>query len=300
MTPFSSPDAITSALTRANYIPSPEISTVLYLAETLRKPILVEGPAGVGKTDLARAAAEASGRGLIRLQCYEGLDEAKALYEWEYAKQLLYTQILRDKVGELVAGTRTLTEAVERVASAESAFFSRRFLVPRPLLAALLADSPTALLIDEVDKADPEFEAFLLEILSEWQVSVPELGTIAAKTPPLTVLTSNGSRELSDALKRRCLYLWLDPPTEAREREILVARVPALPTAIAEGVVAAVRRLRALDLRKGPAVAEAIDWARALLALGATKLDRATFAATAGALLKHEEDLRRAAASFDP
>lgn len=294
MPAFASPDETASALSGAGYIASPEIATTVFLALALERPILVEGPAGVGKTELARAAAEILARPLVRLQCYEGLDEAKSLYEWEYAKQLLYTQILRDKLGELVAGAATLAEAVDRVADQESAFFSKRFLLPRPLLAAILADTPQVLLVDELDKADPEFEAFLLEILSDWQVTVPELGTMKAKHRPLAIVTSNAARELSDALKRRCLYLWIDYPTEAREREILAKRVPGLPDVLAGAVVDVVRRLRGLDLKKAPAIAETLDWARALLALGAKSLDPELAARTAGILLKHEEDLRRA------
>jgi len=290
---LDSPDALAAALQQAGYIPSPEIATTLFLALSLERPILVEGPAGVGKTELARAAATATGRALTRLQCYEGLDEAKALYEWEYAKQLLYTQILRDKLGELLAGTQSLGDAVEKIAGQESAFFSRRFLLPRPLLQSILSDEPQVLLIDEIDKADPEFEAFLLEVLSEWQVTVPELGTLVAKRKPLAVVTSNAARELSDAFKRRCLFLWIDYPTEAREREILRSRVPALPQALADGVIATVRALRALELKKAPAIAETLDWARALRALGIKELDTAAVRQTLNLVLKHEEDLRK-------
>ena len=295
MSALASPDDAAARLATAGYIPNPQIATTLFLAASLERPILVEGPAGVGKTDLARAAAVALNRPLIRLQCYEGLDEAKALYEWEYAKQLLYTQILKDKIGDLLRDAPTLEAAVERVASQESAFFSRRFLLPRPLLASILADEPQVLLIDEIDKADPEFEAFLLEILSDWQVTVPELGTLKAKHRPVTILTSNAARELSDALKRRCLYLWLDYPDEAREREILQTRVPQLSGELSAAIVDVTRKLRGLDLKKAPAIAETIDWARALLTLGARTLDRETVERTAGILLKYEEDLRRAA-----
>jgi len=293
----ASPEETSAALAAAGYVPSPSIATTLFLALKLSRPVLVEGPAGVGKTDLARAAAEATGRSLIRLQCYEGLDEAKALYEWEYAKQLLYTQILKETLAERIAGARSISEAVERIGAEESAFYSRRFLLPRPLLAAILAETPQVLLVDEVDKADPEFEAFLLEILSDWQVTVPELGTLQAKAKPLAIVTSNASRELSDAFKRRCLWLWIDFPEEAREREILRARVPSLPDALAGAIVELTRKLRALDLKKAPAIAETLDWARALLALGAKSLDPALVSRTAGILLKHEEDLKRAVAA---
>jgi MoxR-like ATPase len=291
----ASPEDLSGRLSSTGYIPSPEIATTTFLGLSLERPVLVEGPAGVGKTELARSAAKALGRDLIRLQCYEGLDEAKALYEWEYAKQLLYTQILKDKLGELLAGATTMKDAVDRVAGEESAFFSSRFLLPRPLLQAIRSEAPVVLLIDEVDKADPEFEAFLLEVLSEWQVTVPELGTLTAKHKPLAIVTSNAARELSDALKRRCLYLWIDHPTEAREREILKARVPAISDTLAASIVATVRKLRELDLKKSPAIAETVDWARALLALGAQRLDKDLAQRTAGILLKYEEDLRRAA-----
>src|SRR5207253_9722262 len=195
----ASPDELSAALSATGYIPSAEISTTTFLGLSLERPILVEGPAGVGKTELARSTAKALGRDLIRLECYEGLDEAKALYEWEYAKQLLYTQILKDKLGELLAGATSMKEAVDRVAGEDSAFFSQRFLLPRPLLQAIGSEKRVVLLIDEVDKADPEFEAFLLEVLSEWQVTVPELGTLTAKHLPLAIVTSNAARELSDA-----------------------------------------------------------------------------------------------------
>ena len=290
----ASPEELSTALSATGYIPSPEISTTTFLALALERPVLVEGPAGVGKTELARSAAKALGRDLIRLQCYEGLDEAKALYEWEYAKQLLYTQILKDKLGELLAGASTITEAVDRVAGQESAFFSARFLLPRPLLQAIRSEKPVVLLIDEVDKADPEFEAFLLEVLSEWQVTVPELGTLSAKHRPLAIVTSNAARELSDALKRRCLYLWIDHPSEERERQILTARVPGISAELSRAIVGLVRKLRELELKKAPAIAETVDWARALLALGAQRLDKELALRTAGILLKYEEDLRRA------
>ena len=300
MNPFASPEDASSRLAASGYIPNPQIATTLFLAAALQRPILVEGPAGVGKTELARATATALGRPLIRLQCYEGLDESKALYEWEYAKQLLYTQILKDKIGELLSETKTLADAVDQIAGQESAFFSRRFLLPRPLLSAILADAPQVLLVDELDKADPEFEAFLLELLSDWQVTVPELGTLSAKHKPVTIVTSNAARELSDALKRRCLYLWLDHPDEARERQILQARVPELSEQLAISIVETTRKLRGLDLKKSPAIAETIDWARALLALGARTLDRETLERTTGILLKYEEDLRRAAKTLFP
>src|SRR5690349_13621571 len=223
---FKSVDEVVSRFADERYICSREVATVVYLAAAMRKPILVEGPAGVGKTELGKVLAAALKLDLIRLQCYEGLDEAKALYEWEYAKQLLYTQVLKDKIGEVLEGAKGLSQAVERIAKEEDVFFSDRFLLPRPLLRALLAPEPIVLLIDEVDKSDSEFEAFLLEILSDFQVSVPELGTLKAKHIPLVVLTSNNSREMSDALKRRCLHLYIDFPAVDREMEIIRLKVP--------------------------------------------------------------------------
>src|SRR4051794_4106290 len=207
---FESADQAAAALSATGYLPSREIATAIFLADQLEKPVLVEGPAGVGKTELARAFATASGRELIRLQCYEGLDETKALYEWEYSKQLLYTQLLKDKIGETIGGARTLGEAADRIAESENVFFSTRFLLPRPILQAVTAEVPVLLLIDEIDKSDPEFEAFLLEVLADYAVTVPELGTFQAKSAPRVVLTSNAARELSDALKRRCLHLFID------------------------------------------------------------------------------------------
>jgi MoxR-like ATPase len=290
---FDDVDSVKEALTRSGYLPSPEIATSVFLADRLEKPILVEGPAGVGKTELARALAQADGRELIRLQCYEGLDESKALYEWEYAKQLLYTQLLRDKIGATLADAPTLAEAVERIAQGDAVFFSRRFLLPRPILRAVLSDTPCLLLIDEIDKADPEFEAFLLEVLADFAVTIPELGTFVAKSPPRVVLTSNNVRELSDALKRRCLHLFIDFPTAQRELAILRARIPGLPDKLGRAAVAAVQRIRTLDLKKAPSIAETIDWTRALLIIGAEALDPKTIGDTLNVLLKFETDIAR-------
>jgi MoxR-like ATPase len=290
---FASVEAASLGLGTAGYLPSREIATAVFLADRLEKPLLVEGPAGVGKTELALAFARASGRELIRLQCYEGLDEAKALYEWEYAKQLLYTQLLKDRIGAAVASAATLGEAADRIAAEGNVFFSRRFLLPRPVLQAILSPAPSLLLVDEVDKADPELEAFLLEILSDWAVTVPELGTLRAVVVPRVVLTSNASRELSDALRRRCLHLQVDYPSQERELAVVRARVPEAGEALARQVVAAAARLRAMDLRKAPSIAEVIDWARALLVLGASALDAAALADTLEVVLKHQADLER-------
>jgi MoxR-like ATPase len=292
--PLASIDDAAQRLAAAGYLPSREIATSLFLADRMEKPLLVEGPAGVGKTELAKAFAAATGRRLVRLQCYEGLDEAKALYEWEYAKQLLYTQLLKDKLGELTGGARTLEEAAERVAATESVFFSRRFLLPRPLLAAITSPDPVVLLVDEVDKADPEFEAFLLEVLSDYAVSIPELGTLRAETVPRVLLTSNAARELSDALKRRCLHLYVDFPAPQRELEIVQARVPGIAEALARKVVAAVGAIRKLELKKPPSISETLDWARALVLLDAASLDARLVDETLRVVLKFESDVGKA------
>jgi MoxR-like ATPase len=231
---------------------------------------------------------------LIRLQCYEGLDEAKSLYEWEYAKQLLYTQILKDKIGEVLQGTQTLQEAVECIANQDGVFFSDRFLLPRPLLKALLADQPSVLLIDEVDKSDAEFEAFLLEVLSDFQITVPEIGTLKAKHIPLVVLTSNNSREMSNALKRRCLHLYLDFPDSEREMEIIKLKVPGVGDQLAREVVQLLHRLRKLDLKKTPSISETLDWVKALTLLNIKQLDNELVEQTFSTLMKYEADIRKA------
>ncbi len=296
---FASVEEVQERFRASRYIASRRIATVIYLASRMSRPVLVEGPAGVGKTELAKVLAEATGRPLVRLQCYEGLDEAKALYEWKYAKQLLYTQMLRERIGELIADAPTLPEAVDRIARQEDAFFSRRFLSPRPLLGAILAEEPVVLLVDEIDKAEVEFEAFLLEVLSDWQVSVPELGTIKARHLPLVVLTSNNARELTDGLKRRCLHLFIDFPSAGEELAILRLKVPEISEQLARQVVSAVQKIRALELRKAPSVSESLDWARALVILNADRLDAALVESTLTLVVKHERDLERVKASLD-
>ncbi len=292
--PFDTVPAATQSLEEVGYLPSPEIATSVFLADRMDKPLLVEGPAGVGKTELARALAQASGRELIRLQCYEGLDEAKALYEWEYAKQLLYTQLLKDKIGEALQGAATLAEAADRISKSDAVFFSERFLLPRPILRALLSEKPAVLLVDEIDKADPEFEAFLLEVLADYAVTIPELGTFRAKHIPRVVLTSNNARELSDALKRRCLHLYIDFPGRERELRILRARLPGLSEDLGRKVVAALEKLRGMDLKKAPSISEAIDWAQSLALLNADTLSAELVTQTLRVVLKHEGDVERA------
>src|SRR5215813_13678607 len=291
---FKDTKEVTSALGQQKYIASDEISTVLFLAEKLGKPVLAEGPAGVGKTELGKAWSNATGRKLIRLQCYEGLDESKALYEWEYAKQMLYTQLLRDKLQDLLGNASSLSEAADRLANEEDVFFSDRFLLPRPLLQAITSPEPALLLIDEIDRADAEFEAFLLEVLSDFQVSVPELGTLTARHQPMVILTSNNTRELSEALKRRCLYLSINYPNVEEELKIVQMRVPELNGKIARQAVEIVQNLRTKDLKKHPSVAETIDWAKALVMLNADSLDQQTLENTLTVLLKHESDILRA------
>ncbi len=291
---FKDTKEVTSALNQEQYIASDEISTVLFLAEKLGKPVLAEGPAGVGKTELGKAWAKATGRKLIRLQCYEGLDESKALYEWEYAKQMLYTQLLRDKLQDLLHDTASLTAAADKLALEEDVFFSDRFLLPRPLLQAIRSPEPALLLIDEIDRSDAEFEAFLLEVLSDFQVSVPELGTLTAIHQPMVILTSNNTRELSEALKRRCLYLFIDYPQHEEELRIVRMRVPELSAKLAQQAVDVVQNLRHMDLKKHPSVAETIDWAKALVMLNADNLDQATLENTLTVLLKHESDAQKA------
>jgi len=291
--PFRSPAVVKEGLSNQQYIASDEIATTVFLQQQLGKPLLCEGPAGVGKTELAKAIAAATGRELIRLQCYEGLDETKALYEWEYAKQMLYTQLLRDKLQQTLGDSKSLAEAADRLATEEDVFFSMRFLLQRPLLKAILNDKPTVLLIDEIDRADAEFEAFLLEVLSDFQVSVPELGTLVAKHHPIVLLTSNNTRELSEALKRRCLYLFIGYPSAEQELEVVKLKVPQLNPKLAKQAVDLVQKLRGMDLRKSPSISETLDWAKSLLALNAQSLDAKTMEITLSVLLKHETDLQK-------
>jgi MoxR-like ATPase len=267
------------ALADAGYLADEPAALVSYLAQRLGKPILVEGPAGVGKTELAKAISRATGRELIRLQCYEGLDETKALYEWNYRKQLL--RIQTEAGGDERAGWE----------EARSGIFSEEFLLTRPLLAAIDSETPVVLLIDEIDKTDQEFEAMLLEVLSDFQISIPELGVIEARTRPIVVLTSNNSRELTEALKRRCLYLWLDYPTVEREMEIVRLHAPDVDEKLVHRIVEIVHLVRSVDMKKPPSIAESIDWARALLLLGAEDIDSETFEQTMSIIVKHRSDL---------
>jgi MoxR-like ATPase len=296
---FASVEDVEKRLESQGYVCSRQLVATVFLAERMDKPILVEGPAGVGKTELAKALAGALDRRLIRLQCYEGLDETKALYEWEYAKQLLYTQLLKEKIDALLEGCTTLSEAVNRISAQEGVFFSEKFLLPRPLLRAVLSDEPTVLLIDEVDKADPEFEAFLLEILSEFQVSVPELGTIRARQIPICVLTSNNSREITDTLKRRCLHLYIDYPDRDSEVKIVRLKVPELPGRLTRQIVEFIQHIREMDLKKCPGISETLDWARALVLLNANRLDKEVIRDTLNLFLKHREDAERLKGQLD-
>lgn len=296
---FSSIDAVQRGFSESGYVCTRSIATTLYLAHHLGKPILVEGPAGVGKTELAKSMAAYARVPLIRLQCYEGLDESKALYEWKYGKQLLYTQILKDRVDDLLEGSESLNEAMEKLHRYDDIFFSNHFLEPRPLLKALQQSEGAVLLVDEVDKADQEFEAFLLEVLSDFQVSIPEIGTVSAVTRPFVFLTSNSTREIGEALKRRCLYLFIPLPSADFERKIIRTRVPGVSERLCGQLVAYIQQVRKLDLKKVPSVSEAIDWARVLLVLHADALEPAMVRETLNIFLKYEEDMHAVEEQFD-
>ncbi|MEA2385638.1 MAG: hypothetical protein QOH72_5609 [Solirubrobacteraceae bacterium] len=291
---FEGIEDVQARLTEQSYVCDRRLATVVFLATRIGKPILVEGPAGVGKTELAKALGGALDTELIRLQCYEGLDEAKALYEWEYGKQLLYTQVLREKIGDLLKPTETLHDAAELLRGQEDVFFSESFLVERPILRALRAERAAVLLIDEIDRADEEFEAFLLEFLSDFQVSIPEIGTLTATHRPLVVLTSNRSRELSEALKRRCLHLQLDYPSSEVELEIVRLKAPDIREALAAELVQTIQRLRTVDLRKAPSIGETLDWAQALVVLGADSLSKELIEETLSVIVKYDRDADKA------
>ena len=273
------------------YICNNQIATAIFLSQKLNKPILVEGPPGVGKTELAKATSGWMKKSLIRLQCYEGLDEAKALYEWKYGKQLLYTQVLKDKLNDIISDKAGLEGSIESLHDFDDIFFSDKFLEPRPLLKAINNEKGAVLLIDEIDKSDDEFEAFLLEILSDYQVSIPEIGTIEGKVKPIVFLTSNNTREIGDALKRRCLHLYISFPDAKLEAKIIASRIPDIEQDLKNELVNFVQNLRELDLKKLPSVAETIDWAKSLVLLNVKSLDASIVRETINVLLKFQSDI---------
>ncbi len=291
---FDSIQSAIDGLAEQKYIASEEIATAVFLSLKMEKPILVEGPAGVGKTDLGRSIAAALSMDLIRLQCYEGLDESKALYEWEYAKQLLYTQILKDRLSTVMKHEKTLAQAIDRLSREDDVFFSNKFLLPRPVLRAITSERRSLLLIDEIDKSDSEFEAFLLEVLSDFQVSIPEIGTVRARLKPCVFLTSNSSREMSDALKRRCLHLYINYPNRELEERIVSLKVPECGEKLRADIVEAVHKIRELQLKKEPSISETLDWARALVILGIRDLTHDVAVETLNLILKYEKDIEQA------
>lgn len=288
---INSVEDVVRTLGRQNYIASKEVATIVYLAIKMKRPVLVEGPAGVGKTELAKSLSRALEMELIQLQCYEGIDETKAIYEWEYAKQLLYTQILKEKINDLLSTTDSIGDSIKKLGDLESAFFSEHFLLPRPLLKAITSESQSILLIDEVDKPDPEFEAYLLEVLSSYEITIPEIGTQKAKEVPLVFLTSNNNRDLSDALKRRCLHLFIDYPNQQLESEIVQSRLPDMDQELIEQLVVAVREIRKLDIKKKPSISETIDWAESLTTLNINRIGPEELQQTLGIISKYKTDM---------